>query len=216
MVNAAGHICDQLARWGIDRVFGVSGANIELVFDAAARHPALQPVLAKHEGGATSMAIGWQQRTRHGLPGVVLTTSGGAAFNIVAPLSEALESEIPLLAIVGQCPTAGAGRGGFQDSSGGRARVDAQRILGSVSVRCETVSDPERLPAALTAAAAAAISGRGPAVLLLPRELQAARCSATPSPLPPRAAPATPPSESRRVSSCGESRAPSTGSSRRC
>ena len=182
LITVASQICDQLVGWGIDRVFGVSGANIELVFDAAVRHETLDAVLAKHEAAATSMAIGWSERS--GLPGVVVTTSGGAAFNIVAPLTEALDSEIPLLALVGQCPTAGEGAGAFQDSSGTTTRVNAKLILAAASVRCERVTAAERLPAALCEAAAAAISLRGPAVLLIPRDVQAGDCAAALHPVP--------------------------------
>ena len=174
--NVASFICDQLAAWGIDRLFGVSGANIELVFDAAVHHPTIDAVLAKHEGSAATMAIGWNQRS--GLPGAVATTSGGAAFHIVAALTEALDSEIPLLALVGQCATSGEGRGAFQDSSGKGTRVDAERILQAATVHCERVADPDRVPEALHEAVAAAISLRGPAALLLPRDVQAAGCDA--------------------------------------
>jgi acetolactate synthase-1/2/3 large subunit len=181
-MSVASHICDQLAGWGIDRIFGVSGANIELVFDAAVKHDTLDAVLAKHEAGAATMAIGWHERS--GLPGVVVTTSGGASFNIVAPLTEALDSEIPLIALVGQCATGGEGLGAFQDSSGTTTRVNAQLLLTAASVRCERVAEPKRLPLALREAIAAAIRLRGPAVLLLPRDVQAGDCPADRYPLP--------------------------------
>jgi acetolactate synthase-1/2/3 large subunit len=189
-------ICDQLATWGIDRAFGVSGANIELVFDAAVRHRTLDAVLAKHEAAATMMAMGWQERA--GLPGVVLTTSGGGAFNIVAPLAEALDTAIPLVALVGQSPAARDGSGVFQDSSGTHTRVDAERILGGVAVHCERLTDPAEVLPALHRAFAAAIAQRGPAVLLLPRDVQSGPPpEAAPAPLPApdaAAAPVIPPS----------------------
>jgi acetolactate synthase-1/2/3 large subunit len=182
MVNVAAFICDQLAHWGVDRLFGVSGANIELLFDAAVRHPTVDAVLAKHEGAAATMAIGWTQRS--GLPGVVATTSGGAAFHIVAALTEALDSEIPLLALVGQCATSGEGRGAFQDSSGGETAVDAARILAAASIHCERVGESPRLPGALHEAMAAPTPGPGPAVLLLPRDVQAGECASEAAALP--------------------------------
>jgi glyoxylate carboligase len=83
-MNVATVLVDQLGRWELGQVFGVSGANIELLFDAAARHDAVQPVLAKHEAAAAMMAIGYAERADR--LGVVLTTSGGGAFNISAPL----------------------------------------------------------------------------------------------------------------------------------
>lgn len=170
MTVVADAIVEQLAGWGVTHVFGVSGANIELVFDCAARHGQIDVILAKHEAAATMMAIGYQQRS--GLLGVVLTTSGGGAFNIVAPLTEALESRVPLVAIVGQTPAGRDGTGAFQDSSGEQTPVDAERIFAAVSVACIKVGGPAVALPALREAAAAALSHGGPAVVLLPRDVQ--------------------------------------------
>ena len=126
---------------GAGHLFGVSGANIELLFDAAARHDAVQPVLAKHEAAAAMMAIGYAERADR--LGVVLTTSGGGAFNISAPLTEALESGVPILALVGQSPVGRNGTGAFQDSSGCATRVDAERIFAPLSVHCVRVGAAE-------------------------------------------------------------------------
>ena len=50
--------------------------------------------------------------------GVVAATSGGGSLNLVAGLGESFTSRVPVLALVGQPPTALDGRGSFQDTSG--------------------------------------------------------------------------------------------------
>ena len=43
------HIVEHLARIDIDYIFGVDGANIEDLYDAAHFHSGITAVLAKHE-----------------------------------------------------------------------------------------------------------------------------------------------------------------------
>src|SRR6201988_1144123 len=97
------HIVEHLARIDTDYIFGVDGANIEDLYDAAHFHHGITAVLAKHEFSAATMADGYS-RSGAGL-GVVAATSGGGALNRVAGLGEALTSRVPVLALVGQAPT---------------------------------------------------------------------------------------------------------------
>jgi acetolactate synthase I/II/III large subunit len=165
------HIVDRLATAGVSHIFGVDGANIEDLYDAAHFHPGITAVLAKHEFAAATMADGYS-RSGAGL-GVVAATSGGGALNLVAGLGEALASRIPVLALVGQTPTPMDGHGSFQDTSGRNGSMDAEAVFSAVSVFCERVLTPDRIAAALPRAIAAARAG-GPAVLLLPKDIQQA------------------------------------------
>jgi acetolactate synthase-1/2/3 large subunit len=165
------HIVDRLATAGVSHIFGVDGANIEDLYDAAHFHPGITAVLAKHEFAAATMADGYS-RSGAGL-GVVAATSGGGALNLVAGLGEALASRIPVLALVGQTPTPMDGHGSFQDTSGRNGSLDAEAVFSAVSVFCERVLTPDRVVAALPRAIAAARAG-GPAVLLLPKDIQQA------------------------------------------
>ena len=103
------HIVGHLAALGVDHVFGVDGANIEDLYDAAHFRPEISAVLAKHEFSAATMADGYS-RSGAGL-GVVAATSGGGALNLVAGLAESLASRVPVLALVGQPATSMDGRG---------------------------------------------------------------------------------------------------------
>ncbi len=114
------HIVDHLAAAGVDYIFGVDGANIEDLYDAAHFRDDITAVLAKHEFSAATMADGYSRvgaGPGRGL-GVVMATSGGGSLNLVAGLGESLASRVPVLALVGQPPTAMDGRGSFQDTSG--------------------------------------------------------------------------------------------------
>ena len=114
----------ELRRLGVTHLFGVGGANIEDLYDAVRRTPGgARPVVAKHEFSAATMADGYARTT--GRLGVVAATSGGGAMNLVPGLAEAYASRIPVLALVGQPPLAGEGRGVFQDSSGKAGALDA-------------------------------------------------------------------------------------------
>jgi acetolactate synthase-1/2/3 large subunit len=163
------HVVERLAAIGVDHIFGVDGANIEDLYDAAHFRSDITAVLAKHEFSAAAMADGYS-RSGAGL-GVVAATSGGGALNLVAALGESLTSRVPVLALVGQTPTTMDGRGSFQDTSGDNGSLNAQALFSAVSLSCERVLTPAEVAPALSEAIAAARTG-GPAVLLLPKDIQ--------------------------------------------
>ncbi|MDI9952362.1 MULTISPECIES: thiamine pyrophosphate-binding protein [unclassified Rhodococcus (in: high G+C Gram-positive bacteria)] len=168
-MRVADYIVAALAAEGVEHVFGVGGANIEDLYDALHRSHDVEGVVAKHEFSATTMADGYA-RTSNRI-GVVAATSGGGALNVIAGLGEAFTSRVPLLALVGQPPTTLEGMGAFQDTSGLAGSIDATRLFGEVSVYCARVESPLDLERQLAEALAAARRG-GPAVLLLPKDIQ--------------------------------------------
>lgn len=171
-VRVVDRLVDALADRGVRYVFGVDGANIEDVYDALALTAApIAGIVAKHEFAAATMADG-AARSTGGL-GVVAATSGGGALNLVAGLGEASASRVPVLALVGQPPTTLEGRGAFQDSSGRSGTIDAVTLFAQVSRYCARVERPEDLDGHLSRAVSAATAG-GPAVLLLPKDVQQA------------------------------------------
>ncbi|GHD93345.1 thiamine pyrophosphate-binding protein [Streptomyces naganishii] len=173
-VRLVDHLAAELAGAGVTHVFGVGGANIEDLYDALHRGGAVRAVVAKHEFSAVTMADGYARTTRR--TGVVAATSGGGAMNLVPGLAEAYASQVPLLALVGQPPTGQEGRGAFQDSSGRAGSLDAREVFAPVSRFCARVDDAEALPGLLhRALTAARTHPRGPAVLLLPKDVQQTR-----------------------------------------
>jgi acetolactate synthase I/II/III large subunit len=163
------HIVGHLAGIGVEHIFGVDGANIEDLYDAAYFRSDITAVLAKHEFSAATMADGYS-RSGAGL-GVVAATSGGGALNLLPGLGESFTSRIPVLALVGQPATTMDGRGSFQDTSGRNGSLNAEALFSQASVFCRRIMTPADIVSALPAAVAAAKAG-GPAVLLLPKDIQ--------------------------------------------
>src|ERR1700753_2969078 len=165
------HIVECLESIGVDHIFGVDGANIEDLYDAAHFRSGITAVLAKHEFSAATMADGYS-RSGAGL-GVVAATSGGGALNLIPGLGESLASRVPVLALLGQPATTMDGRGSFQDTSGLNGALNAEALFSAVSVFCRRISTPADIVSALPDAIRAARTG-GPAVLLLPKDIQQA------------------------------------------
>ncbi|NNH74447.1 thiamine pyrophosphate-binding protein [Nocardia uniformis] len=171
-----------ISALNVRHVFGVGGANIEDLYDAAFDYEPITAVVAKHEFSAATMADGYARSTA-GL-GVVMATSGGGAVNLVAGLAESFASRVPVLAIVGQPPTVLEGKGAFQDSSGRAGAFDAVRLFTPITRYCARVESAADLPAHLHRAVTAARAG-GPSVLLLPKDIQQAEMPAVPDFQPP-------------------------------
>ncbi|NEO18533.1 MULTISPECIES: thiamine pyrophosphate-binding protein [unclassified Moorena] len=161
-----------LISLNVPYVFGVSGANIEHLHDAIHRlgNGKLQSIMAKSEDGAAFMA---DCRARvHQTLGVCCSTSGGGMMNLIAGIAESYSESVPVLALVGQPPSALEGRGAFQDSSGIGRTVDAIKLWGAVTKYVAKISNPDDFWHHLTEAIKAALSNRpGPAVLLFPRDI---------------------------------------------
>ncbi|WP_433196703.1 thiamine pyrophosphate-binding protein [Nocardia sp. CA-107356] len=155
---------------GVRHIFGVDGANIEDLYDALFDSPCgVTGIVAKHEFSAATMADGYARST--GGLGVVAATSGGGAMNLVAGLAESYASRVPVLALIGQPPTALEGRGAFQDSSGLAGTIDAVRMFEEITQYCARVETVADLPDMVARAVSGARHG-GPAVLLLPKDVQ--------------------------------------------
>ncbi|WP_067721164.1 thiamine pyrophosphate-binding protein [Nocardia yamanashiensis] len=181
--RVADYLVQGCAELGVEHIFGVDGANIEDIYDAAARpRSGVRGVVAKHEFAATAMAHGYARAT--GGLGVVVATSGGGAMNLVAGLAESFTSQVPVLALVGQPARELEGLGAFQDTSGRAGSIDAVQLFTAVSRYCARVDQVRDLPRQFAAAVEAAFAG-GPAVLLLPKDIQRAAIDSRPVRLPP-------------------------------
>ncbi|WP_445169342.1 thiamine pyrophosphate-binding protein [Mycolicibacterium sp. Dal123E01] len=180
------YIVEHLVRRGVRHLFGVDGANIEDLYDAAYDCPDITAVVAKHEFSAAAMADAY---SRAGAIGVVAATSGGGALNTIPGLGESFASRVPVLALIGQPPTMTDGRGSFQDTSGANGALAGEALFAAVSVFCRRVLTPADIMTALPQALSAATTLGGPAVLLLPKDIQQAPVDASadaPSEDPPR------------------------------
>ncbi|GMQ85351.1 MAG: acetolactate synthase large subunit [Acidimicrobiia bacterium] len=112
-ITGAQALIAALEREGVDVVFGIPGGAIlpayDPLLDGSMRH-----VLARHEQGAGHMAEGYAQAT--GRVGVVITTSGPGATNLITPLQNALMDSTPIVAITGQVSSGAIGTDAFQEA----------------------------------------------------------------------------------------------------
>lgn len=164
-------LVDVLKKLNVGYLFGISGANIEHLHDAVHRRGGdqLTSVLSKTETGAAFMAD-CHARVHRKL-GVCCSTSGGGMMNLIVGVAESYSESVPLLAIVGQPPTAQAGRGAFQDSSGLGRSINALAMWQSVTKYTAVVEYADQWWDQLAQALGEASGGRpGPTALLIPRD----------------------------------------------
>ena len=154
-----------LADNGVDCMFGYPGGQIMPVYDKIYENPyGVRHYLARHEQGAIHAAEGYARAT--GRAGVVITTSGPGAMNLLTGLADALMDSTPIVAISGQVGCAMLGRDAFQES-------DVISSVLPVTKWALQVRRPEDIAPALSRAFYIANSGRpGPVLIDLARDAQ--------------------------------------------
>ncbi|MBQ2135748.1 MAG: lysine--tRNA ligase, partial [Clostridia bacterium] len=92
-----------LIEQGCDTVFGYPGGQILNVYDSLYLHQSeINHILTAHEQGAAHAADGYARTT--GKVGVVISTSGPGATNLVTGIATAYLDSVPLVAICGNVP----------------------------------------------------------------------------------------------------------------
>ncbi|HSJ27782.1 MAG TPA: thiamine pyrophosphate-binding protein, partial [Acidimicrobiia bacterium] len=176
-MNGAQALLATLELLGVDTVFGVPGGAILPVYDALVGSP-LRHVAARHEQGAGHMAEGYAMAT--GRPGVVFSTSGPGATNLVTPLMNALADSTPLVAVTGQVATGVIGTNAVQEAP----TIELTRGCTKANWLVEEVED---LVGTVVEAFTVATHGRpGPVLIDLPKDVQSASLDWN----PPRTSPA--------------------------
>jgi pyruvate dehydrogenase (quinone) len=97
--------------------------------------------------------------------GVCIATSSPGAFHMLNGLYDAQMDNQPVVAIVGQQGLAGLGTGVMQESN-------LERTFADVAVYVQTVVSPEQAPAVVDTAFRSARAHLGPAVIVLPHDVQ--------------------------------------------
>ena len=130
----------------------------------------------RHEQTAAFAAEGWSKLTRE--CGVCAVTAGPGVTNTMSAMAGAWGSDTPLLTIGGRSPLSTEGTGSLQE-------MDHLPVVRSITKYARTVQVPEEAYGALTAALAAASSGRpGPAFVDVPLDVFFGSASAPDDPLP--------------------------------
>lgn len=166
-------ICECLLEQGVDTVFGYPGGAALNTYDALYKYSdRINHILTAHEQGASHAADGYARST--GKTGVVMTTSGPGATNIVTGLATANIDSFPLVAITGNVTTDQLGRDSFQE-------VDIVDIVKPVTKASYLVEKVEDLADTIRKAFALAQHGRkGPVLVDVPKDVTANKTEFTP------------------------------------
>lgn len=174
LLKGAEIICECLLEQGVDTVFGYPGGAALNTYDALYKYSyKIKHVLTAHEQGASHAADGYARST--GKTGVVITTSGPGATNIVTGIATANIDSIPLVAITGNVTTDQLGRDSFQE-------VDIVNIVKPITKASFLVEKVADLAPTLRKAFALAQSGRkGPVLVDVPKDVTADKADFEPA-----------------------------------
>jgi len=160
--SVAETIVDALVDHGVTHLWGVVGDALNPITDAVRRAESLTWIGVRHEETGAFAAAAQAQLS--GRLGVCLGTVGPGALHLINGLYDAKKSHAPVLAIVGQVPSAEVGTDYYQE-------VSNDRVFDDVSVWSQTLTSPDQLPQLLEHAVNAAYEGAGVSVLTIPGDL---------------------------------------------
>ena len=168
LLSGADILVKTLIEQGCDTVFGYPGGQILNVYDSLYTHQEqINHVLAAHEQGAAHAADGYARTT--GKVGVVISTSGPGATNLVTGIATAYLDSIPMVAICGNVPTSQIGTDSFQE-------LDITGVTLPITKHNYFVGDVEQLADTIREAFVLAKSGRpGPVLIDVPKDVQIAK-----------------------------------------
>ncbi len=173
LISGSDILIKTLIEQGCDTVFGYPGGQILNVYDSLYKHQnEINHILTAHEQGAAHAADGYARTT--GKVGVVISTSGPGATNLVTGIATAYLDSIPLVAICGNVPTNQIGTDSFQE-------IDITGITLPITKHNYFVGDVNELADTVREAFSLAISGRpGPVLIDIPKDVQIALCEYAP------------------------------------
>ena len=158
-------VVETLIEQGVTDVFGYPGGQVLNIYDAIYRsQDRLNHILTAHEQGASHAADGYSRAT--GKVGVVISTSGPGATNLVTGIATAMLDSIPLVAITGNVPCSLIGKDSFQE-------IDITGVTLPITKHNFFVSKTEDLADTIREAFRIARSGRpGPVLIDIPKDVQ--------------------------------------------
>lgn len=166
-LTGADIIAEVLIEQGVDTIFGYPGGAVLNIYDSLYKYSGrIRHVMTAHEQGAAHAADGYARIT--GKTGVVLSTSGPGATNLVTGIATAYMDSIPMVAITGNVGTDLIGKDSFQE-------VFITGITMPITKHNYTVRDVNKLADTLRDAFRIAQSGRkGPVLVDIPKDVTAA------------------------------------------
>jgi pyruvate dehydrogenase (quinone) len=161
-------VIERIREWGVTRVFGYPGDGIGEMDGALGKAErdgvGLEYIRPTHEEICSFMATAHAKFT--GEVGVCMATSSPGAFHLLNGLYDAMMDNQPVVAIVGQQGLASIGTFNLQENN-------LERTFADVAVYVQTITTPKQAQAVIDTAFRTAIVRRGPAVVIIPHDVQA-------------------------------------------
>ncbi|MBG0737956.1 thiamine pyrophosphate-requiring protein [Paeniglutamicibacter antarcticus] len=167
MTTVSDFVIERIRQWGVSRVFGFPGDGIG-AFDGALGKAerdgdGLKYIRPTHEEICSLMATAYAKFT--GEVGVCIATSSPGAFHMLNGLYDAKMDNQPVVAIIGQQGLPSLGTFTQQESN-------LERTLEDVAVYVQTIVSPKQAQAVVDTAFRTARVRLGPAVIILPHDVQ--------------------------------------------
>ena len=158
-------LIEELIMQGVTVTFGYPGGAVLDIYDELYKEShRIQHVVSAHEQGAAHAADGYARVT--GKPGVVISTSGPGATNLVTGIANAYLDSVPMVAITGNVTSSLLGKDSFQE-------VDIVGITQPVVKHNFIVRSVKDLADTVKRAFELASSGRkGPVLIDIPKDIQ--------------------------------------------
>ena len=176
--NGAQILIEEFISHKVDTIFGYPGGTVLPIYEELYNNQEkINHILTAHEQGAAHAADGYARAS--GKVGVLLTTSGPGATNIITGIANAYLDSIPIVIITGNVAVSALGKESFQE-------VDIVGITMPIVKHNFIVKNIADLESAIKEAFKIAMSGRkGPVLVDIPKNIQTDlyeyKCS---SPLP--------------------------------
>ena len=173
ILSGADIIVKTLIEQGVDTVFGYPGGQIIDVYDSLYKYRnEIKHILSAHEQGAAHAADGYARTT--GKVGVVISTSGPGATNLVTGIATAHLDSVPMVAICGNVASKQLGTDSFQE-------IDITGVTLPITKHNYIVGNIEKLADTIREAFLLAKSGRpGPVLIDVPKDIQISECEYIP------------------------------------
>lgn len=159
-IKASQALVQELAQWGIERVYGIPADS--LIDGFAAEQDRVSYIQVRHEEVAALAAAASAKLT--GQISVAMASVGPGATHLMNGLYDALMDHVPMLAIVSQVPTGMIGTHYLQD-------MDENELFASLDTFHAQVADAQQIPATIHQAITAAYATHSPSVVIIPDDL---------------------------------------------
>lgn len=162
-INAADAMLKVLEDWGVKNIYGLPGGSFDSTMNALHnRRNTLHFVQVRHEEVGALAASGEAKVT--GKLGVTFGSAGPGAVHLLNGLYDAKYDHVPVLALVGQVPTATMNTDYFQE-------MNENPMFADVAVYNRTATTAAGLPHVVDEAIRQAYKHNGVAVVTIPKDL---------------------------------------------